>query len=158
VLVALAVLLFLVSLGAAATVGTDERTLVVTDDDGKSLLTEPVTDDTTMRLEYTHSVEKTAVADVYVVDGTELRMTRMEFDSYGAGLPADASVERAADGEGYVYEPDRSYDRLDVSPGEHAGHRLVVDGERYDLVERSGGKPVSIYVAERETRVIDDVG
>jgi hypothetical protein len=154
-LIALAVLLLLVSLGAATTVGTDERILVVTNDDGKSLLTEHVTDDTTIRLEYTHSVEKTAVADVYVVDGTELRMTRMEFDSYGAGLPADASVERAADGEGYVYELDRSYDRLDVSPGEHAGHQLVVDGERYDLVERSGGEPVSIYVTERETRVID---
>lgn len=153
----LVLFVLVVSLGAAATVGTDERTLVVTSDDGKSLLTEPVTDDTTIRLEYTHSVEKTPVADVYVVDGTELRMIRMEFDSYGAGLPADAPVERAADGEGYVYELDRSYDRLDVAPGEHAGHQLVVDGERYDLVDRSGGEPVSIYVAERETRLIADV-
>lgn len=150
-------MLLVVSLGAAASVSTNERVLVVETDDGKVLLTEPVTDDTTVRLEYTHSVEKTPVADVYTVDGTTLRMTRMEFDSYGAGLPANAPVERAADGQGYVYELNRTYDRIAVSPGERAGHRLVIDGERYDLVERSEGDPVSIHVIERETRVIDDV-
>ncbi|MFC7222425.1 DUF1850 domain-containing protein [Halalkalicoccus sp. GCM10025322] len=136
---------------------TNERMLVVASDGGKVLLTEPVTDGTTVRLEYTHSVEKTPVADVYVVDGTTLRMTHMEFDSYGAGLPANAPVERAADGQGYIYELNRTYDRLDVSPGERAGHQLVIDGARYDLVERSGGENVSIYVTERETRVINDV-
>lgn len=149
--------MLVVSLGVGASVSTTERVLVVESDGGKVLLTEPVTDDTTVRLEYTHSVEKTPVADVYVVDGTTLRMTRMEFDSYGAGLPADAPVERAADGQGYVYELNRTYDRLEVSPGERAGHRLVIDGARYDLVERSGGENVSIYVIERETRVINDV-
>lgn len=146
-----------VSLGVAANVSTTERVLVVASDDGKVLLTEPVSDGTTVRLEYTHSVEKTPVADVYVVDGTALRMTHMKFDSYGAGLPADAPVERAPDGQGYVYELNRTYDRLDVSPGERADHRLVIDGERYDLVERSNGEGVSIYVTERDPRVIDDV-
>ena len=155
-LLALALVL-VVSLGAAASVSTNERVLVVASDGGKVLLTEPVTDGTTVRLEYTHSVEKTPVADVYVVDGTTLRMTHMEFDSYGAGLPANAPVERAADGRGYVYELNRTYDRLEVSPGERAGHRLVVDDARYDLVERSEGEGVSIYVTERETRVINDV-
>lgn len=151
------VLVLALSVTAVATVPTSERALVVTSDDGKVLLTEPVTDDTTVRLEYTHSVEKTAVADVYTVDGTTLRMTHMEFDSYGAGLPSNAPVERAADGEGYVYELDETYDRLAVSPGERAGHRLVIDDTRYDLVERSGGEPVSIHVTERETRLVDDV-
>lgn len=150
-------LVLVLSITAVATVPTTERVLVVASDDGKVLLSEPVTDDTTVRLEYTHSVEKTPVADVYTVDGTTLRMTHMEFNSYGAGLPSDAPVERAADGEGYVYELDRTYDRLTVSPGERASHRLVIDGARYDLVERSGGEPVSIYVTERETRVMDDV-
>lgn len=153
----LTLLLLVVSLGVAASVSTTERVLVVATDDGKVLLTERVTDGTTVRLEYTHSVEKTPVADVYIVDGTALRMTHMEFNSYGAGLPATAPVERAADGEGYVYELNRTYDRIAVSPGERAGHRLVIDGEEYDLVERSDGRPVSIYVTERETRVIDDV-
>lgn len=156
-LVAACLVLLVVSLGAAATVSTDERALVVVSDGGKVLLSEPVTDETTVRLEYTHSVEKTPVADVYVVEGTTLRMIRMEFDSYGAGLPADAPVERAPDGDGYVYELNRTYERLDVSPGERAGHRLVIDDARYDLVERSGGEPVSIYVTEREPRTIDDV-
>lgn len=142
---------------AVATVPTNERTLVVASDGGKVLLTEPVTDDTTVRLEYTHSVEKTPVADVYTVDGTTLRMSHMEFDSYGAGLPANAPVDRAADGKGYVYELDRTYDRLAVSPGERAGHQLVIDDTRYDLVELSEGEGVSIYVTQRETRVIDDV-
>lgn len=148
-LVAVLVAALVVGLGSAASASLAGLELVVEDDRGEAVLTVPVEEGTTVSLEYTHSVEKTDVIDVYAVDGTDLRMTRMEFDSYGAGLPSGAAVERAPDGEGYVYHPDRTYDRIEVSPGERAGHELVVDGEHYDLVALSDGRPVSIYVADR---------
>lgn len=148
-LVALLVCALVVGFGTAASASLAGPELVVEDDRGEVLLTAPVEEGAVVSLEYTHSVEKTAVADVYVVDGTDLRMIRMEFDSYGAGLPSEADVERAPDGEGYVYHLDRSYDRIEVSPGQRAGHELVVDGERYDLVSISDGRPVSIYVSDR---------
>ena len=124
-----------------------ERTLVVADaESGDRLLEISVDEGDEVTLAYTHSVEKTPVEDVYVVDGTELRMDRMVFHSYGAGLPATEPVERTD--EGFVVTGTDSYEQVTVAPGSVAGHELVVDGERYDLVDRSDGSVV-VYVDDR---------
>ncbi|MFC4249651.1 DUF1850 domain-containing protein [Natribaculum luteum] len=117
---------------AYATESTD-RTVVVADaDSGERLLEVPVENGTEVTLSYTHSVEKTPVKDVYVVDGDRLRMVRMEFNSYGAGLPARADVEQT--GDGLVTRVDKPTERLYVAPRPVPGHELVVGDDRYDLV------------------------
>ncbi|GAB3678082.1 DUF1850 domain-containing protein [Halopiger thermotolerans] len=137
-------------LGASAiavATAADEKTLVVADaDTGEHLIEAPVDDGTEVTLAYTHSVEKTPVEDVYVVDGTELRMDRMVFYSHGAGLPTSGPIEETEDG--FVVYPNASYTELGVVPGSVAGHELVVGDERYDLVARSDG-PVVLSVEER---------
>ncbi|WP_455449976.1 DUF1850 domain-containing protein [Natrinema thermotolerans] len=133
------ILALLVLLGAAATVAptaSADRTLVVTDTEtDEQLLSVPVDDGDVVTLSYTHSVEKTPVEDIYVVDGTQLRMDRMVFHSHGAGLPSDAPIETTD--EGLVLDLNESYDEVGVVPGSIAGHELIVDGDRYDLVSLS---------------------
>ncbi|WP_265109382.1 DUF1850 domain-containing protein [Halosolutus halophilus] len=131
---------------AVATVSAD-RTLVVADaESGDRLLERPVEDGTEVTLSYTHSVEKTTVEDVYVVDGTELRMDRMVFHSHGAGLPSDAPIEHTD--EGFVLPLNESYAEVPVAPRPIPGHELVVGDDRYDLVALSDGS-VIISVTER---------
>lgn len=127
----------------------DDRTLVVADaETNESLLEIPVTEGDDVTLAYTHSVDRTDVEDVYAVDGTDLRMDRTVFSSYGAGLPSEAEVERTDDG--FVVSVDRSFERIYVAPGSVAGHVLRVDDRCYDLVERSGGSTVVLFVDDRE--------
>ncbi len=128
---------------------TTTPTLVVTDSDGTELVTTPVSAETEIVVEYTHSVERTLVRDVYVAteNGT-LVMTRMEFSSFGAGLPSEADVV-VREGR-YVYEPPRTeYETLRVTTGEIADHDLIVGGDRYDIAALSGGKTVELTIESR---------
>ncbi|WP_202935050.1 DUF1850 domain-containing protein [Halorussus amylolyticus] len=128
-----------------------DRLLVVADaETGDRLLAVPVSGGTTVALDYTHSVEKTPVRDVYEVNDTELEMVRMEFESFGAGLPSRADVNVTENGT-FVFDPEGSYDHLYVAPGDVAGHELVVADRRYDLVALSDGHSVDIHVANRSS-------
>ncbi|UWG47267.1 DUF1850 family protein [Halanaeroarchaeum sp. HSR-CO] len=145
--VAVAVLVVAVALATAAQAAASPVLVVSGQETGEELLVTEVDDGTTVTLEYMHSVEKTTVRDVYVVEGDSLRMTRMEFSSFGWGLPARADIDgRTTDGEFYITFEDRTYERLDVVPGTVAGHTLVVGDEEYDLVERSDASAVQITV------------
>lgn len=127
--------------------------LVVADaSTGEELVVTDVEDGTTVVLEYQHSVEKTTVRDVYVVDGDELRMTRTEFSSYGWGLPSREAIDgRTANGAFVVAFENRTYDELFVSPGSIAGHTLTVGETTYDLVERSNETTVRIAVTREQS-------
>ena len=148
----LLIVLIAVVLGAAL-VGTlsTERVLVVEDSEtGEQYLTEPVENGSTVALEYTHSVEKTRVYDGYRVDGDTLVNTRMEFESYGWGLPARVNVT-TVNGT-FVYAPEEpitELDSLSVSPGRIAGHTLIIDGTRHDLVARTDARDVRIHIERR---------
>ena len=145
------VLVALVLVGALVGVGATtptQRTLVVDDAaTGERLLFVPVTENTTVALEYTHSVERNRVLDAYAVRGDRLVMTRMEFESYGAGLPADADVS-IEDGR-FVFDPDGTYAELYVKPGRIAGHELHVGDRSYDLVSLSDGRSVRLSLDRR---------
>jgi hypothetical protein len=125
-----------------------EPVLVVTADDGSELLATPVDEGTEVTVAYTHSVEKTPVRDVYEVRNGTLVMTRMEFRSYGAGLPSTVPVTEIGD-EYVYYPPERSYDPLRVTTGYVAEHDLIVGDERYDIAERADGGTVEIRVEPR---------
>jgi hypothetical protein len=123
-------------------------TLIVEDGEtGEPILAIPVVDGTNVTLAYEHSVEKTPVRDVYRVQDDRLEMIRMEFESFGAGLPARANVTKTADGS-YAFDPPGSYEELYVQPGEVAGHRLLVGDREFDLVELSDGRTVRLHLAD----------
>lgn len=127
---------------------TAERALVVSDaDSGRTLLSVPVENGTVVALNYTHSVERTPVSDVYVVAGDHLLMTRMEFDSYGWGLPANENVTRA--NGSYAFDPAWEGEELYVKPGRVAGHTLRIGERSYDLVALSDARSVRLHVAVR---------
>ena len=134
----------------ASSTSVANRTLVVADaSSGERLIELAVDSGDEVTIAYVHSVQRTPVEDVYVVDGTELRAERSVFHSFGAGLPSE-DVERTD--EGYVVAGRKSHEELHVTPGEIAGHELVVDGERYDLVAAGAGRIV-LFV---EARGLDD--
>ncbi|QLD89963.1 DUF1850 domain-containing protein [Natronomonas salina] len=132
----------------AVTVAATETVLVVTDDEGEELLVTPVAEDDEIIVEYTHSVEKTLVRDVYVAEDGQLVMTRMEFSSYGAGLPSTVNVTEV-DGRYVYYPPERGYDPLRVTTGHVADHDLVVGDERYDIAEIADGGTVELRIETR---------
>ncbi|MFC4540727.1 DUF1850 domain-containing protein [Halosolutus amylolyticus] len=147
VVAVLALLVATAAAAAAVATASADRTLVVADaESGDRLLERPIENRTEVTLRYTHSVEKTTVEDIYVVDGTELRMDRMIFHSHGAGLPSDAPIERTD--EGFVLPLNESYDQFTVAPRPIPGHELVVGDDRYDLVALTDGS-VTISVTER---------
>lgn len=125
-----------------------EQVVVVTHENGSELLEIPVDDGSEIIVEYEHSVERTLVSDVYVVDGETLVMDRMVFSSFGAGLPSHAEVTQR---EGrYVYETEGlDYRILRITTGYIADHDLIVDGEKYDLAEIANGGTVEIRVTEQ---------
>lgn len=146
-LVALAALLL--SVGVAAVVGSATTTvLVVVDADGTELLEVPVEPGTEVTIEYTHSVERTTVTDVYVVDDGALVSERMLFSSFGAGLPSNADVTRT--GDRYLYHPPaQRHTPLTVSTGPVADHDLVVDGQRYDLAGMTDDGTARLHIETR---------
>ncbi|UVE51141.1 DUF1850 domain-containing protein [Haloferax larsenii] len=145
ILVVVAVLALAVGVSAAVPAG---QALVVEDaETGERLKTVPVEENTTVALEYTHSVEKTRVLDAYAVQDGTLVMTRMEFKSYGAGLPARANV--TTENGSFVFNPQGSYRELYVKPGHIAGHKLHVGEHTYDLVALSDARSVRLHVTEQ---------
>lgn len=141
------VVLLAVSGAAAASLPAGQALVVERADGGDELLRVPVEDNTTVALEYTHSVEKTRVLDAYAVRDGALVMTRMEFQSYGWGLPARVNVTQ--ENGSFVFDPEGSYEELYVKPGRIAGHELHVGEETYDLVALSDAESVRIYITER---------
>lgn len=136
----------LAAAGVGATPGG--RVLVVSDAaTGEQLLGVPVENGTPMALEYTHSVQKTRVLDGYAVRGDRLVMTNMEFESYGWGLPAEASV-RDANGT-FRFDPDYASEELIVKAGPVAGHELRVGERTYDLLALSNGRAVRLSIERR---------
>jgi len=134
----------LIAAGVAMAAPADQTLVVERIHTGESVIQTSVEQGTLVALEYTHSVEKTRVYDAYRVNGTALENTRMEFESYGWGLPATATVTRE-DGV-FVYDPSGQYEQLQVAPGRIADHTLIVGETRYDLVERTNGTSVRIRV------------
>jgi hypothetical protein len=149
-LLGLAVLVFAVTGAVVVTVGGDiggQQMLVIEDyEEGTELLSVSVEENTTVVLAYTHSVEKTPVRDIYEVRDGELYVSHMTFRSFGAGLPSTADVERDERGRFVHDPPDRPTGDVVVAPSAIAGHELVVDGERYDLVGLADGGSVRIRV------------
>ncbi len=141
----LVALVLLTAVGLFWVAGSGQVLVVEQSDTGEHIVETPVSDGSIVALEYMHSVEKTRVYDQYTVNGTTLENDRMEFESYGWGLPAGANV--TLENGTFVFDPDREYEQIRVKPGTVANHTLIIDGDRYDLVKRSGANSVIIRVS-----------
>lgn len=143
------VVVLVASLAVVGAAATPAGRVVVVEDaaSGEHLIETPVENGTVVALEYTHSVEKTRVLDAFAVRGDELVMTRMEFESYGWGLPAGADVTR--ENGTFSFDPDYASEEMVVKPGRTAGHQLHVGSQTYDLVERSDARAVRISIERR---------
>lgn len=130
---------------AAVSVSGGATLLVVTDDAGNELATFPVEEGDEVTLEYTHSVERTLVTDVYRISNGALVSDRMLFSSFGAGLPSEADVERTGDRFVY-YPPEQRHEQLSVSTGPIADHDLVVDGDRHDLAGMADNGTIQLRI------------
>ncbi|MFB6269661.1 MAG: DUF1850 domain-containing protein [Halobacterium sp.] len=152
-----AVVLAVAAVAGAAAVPADTVLVVEDVETGETYLSVPVEDGTTVALEYMHSVEKTRVYDGYTVRGDVLEMTRMEFESYGWGLPSRANVTEV--NGTFVYDPPGNTTRLTVSPGQVAKHKLHVGTETYDLVELTDARSVDLHVTDRSVlaKLIDSI-
>lgn len=155
----LGVVVLVAAVTAAAAFTPADRVLIVADaGTGEHLLAVPVENGSVVALEYTHSVEKTRVLDVYTVRGDRLVMTRMEFESYGWGLPTRAAV--ATENGTFAFDPAYATHELVVKPGRIAGHELHVENRTDDLVALSDARAVRLSIEHRSVlaRAIDVLG
>jgi len=155
----LGVVVLVAAVTSAAAFTPADRVLIVADaGTGEHLLAVPVENGSVVALEYTHSVEKTRVLDVYTVRGDRLVMTRMEFESYGWGLPTRAAV--ATENGTFAFDPAYATHELVVKPGRIAGHELHVENRTDDLVALSDARAVRLSIEHRSVlaRAIDVLG
>ena len=135
--------------GVGAVSNGGQRVLVVEDAaTGERLLATPVTEGTSVALDYAHGEARTPVRDAYSVDGTKLELVRMEFRSYDKRPPTRAAVTATENGT-FVYRPGSVYDHVYVKPGRSAVRHLVVGDRTYDLVALSDARSVRLFVVRR---------
>lgn len=101
----------------------------------RTLLRTPLGSGVEIRLEYTHSVERTKVVETYRAARGGLRLVRMEFASQGAGLPSEGYVR---EGNRFVLRTDRPLASLPVLVSGIGRQRLTVGSAVFDLRAAAG--------------------
>lgn len=105
------------------------------------------------RLSLTHSVEKTAWDDYFLVQGVNnMTMTHTRFSSLGWGYPyapSEGKLTRTADGR-FDLEMNRPYKELALRISEQAMQHIVHGTDDYDLIKLYGqGTAIKIKVQYR---------
>lgn len=125
--------------------------LVVTSGTGRTLWARALRGPVEIRLEYRHSVERTAVVEVYVAEPGSLRFTRMEFVSHGAGLPTSGYVR---EGGRFVLREERELAGLPIRVSRLTAPRLLIDGDRLDLLSLAGDGGAVVVGPGRRARAL----
>jgi hypothetical protein len=94
-------------------------------------------DDTSFVLVYTHSVTRTPVTELYLVDGSEIVETEMRFEQHGPGLPteADAGGMFTRAGGRFVVTMDRHLSEIVMQVHRDQSPRLVAGTRTVDLAQ-----------------------
>jgi Uncharacterized conserved protein len=139
------ILLVLLAVGAATILAAPTPTVVIADTETETVLySTSVTEGSTLVLNYTHSVERSPVSERYRITDGQLQQTKIVFESYGWGLPTDATVERV---EGQFHAPmDRRYDELMITPGPIADQHLSIEETQISLYELAGRSSIRVSV------------
>ena len=105
------------------------------------------------RISLTHSVEKTAWDDYFVVQGVnKMTMTHTRFSSLGWGYPyapSEGKLTRTSDGR-FDLEMNRPYQELALRISEQAMPHLIHGEDDYDLIKLFGqGTAVKLKIQYR---------
>ena len=100
---------------------------------------------------YQHSVMKTEVKDVFRLDEGELLLLRTEYESFGAGLPAEAFESFTKVDGRYVNDGiNRRIPDIPIRTGRIANHRLAF-GENFIIYFDDHVEPGSLILLEEKT-------
>ncbi|WP_158385987.1 DUF1850 domain-containing protein [Clostridium aceticum] len=106
-------------------------------------------------IDYTHSVEKTSVRDVFEVRRNHtFLLTRTEYSSFGAGLPTDSFGEfKVVDGTFINSGINQELASISLRVGRIANHSLVLeDGRHISLKDYVEGGSLVIIKPVKTTR------
>lgn len=122
--------------------------LVLAPEDERGVITLPSYVGDQWQIGFTHSVEKTAWDEYFVVNGpNDMTMTHTKFQSLGWGYPysaGDGKFSRTSDGR-FQLIMNRPYGEVALRVSEQAMQHIVHNQEKYDLVLLYGhGNAVTI--------------
>lgn len=135
----------------ALVLGWPIRVLVVTAEQGSTVFVASVNVGEEISVEYTHSVERTPVANYFrVTAGNKLMLTRVRLASFGAGLPEFAPGVRHSAEWVELYGFNKEYAKMVWNVRGELDHALVLRGQarRLDTIVDNHSNIV-LYVAFR---------
>jgi hypothetical protein len=103
-------------------------------------------------ISFTHSVNKRPVYDYLRIEGTQLRIVRSRYDSFGAGMPETASPEHPLriGPDGWLeYTVNRLVPEVTIFVGRVAGHVLHLKGREISFVSLAAPGKALRFSAEK---------
>lgn len=127
----------------------ERRAEVVDRDTGKSYYSAEVDNGDTVRLEWTHTIEKTPWVEEYEVSGGRFDLREVKVKSFGAGVDQIAPEVENEDGWVIMRGMDRSFEELHFINSRRAERTLQVAEESVDLERMPRYAAVEVSVEDR---------
>jgi hypothetical protein len=84
---------------------------------------------------FVHSIHKTPVDEEYRIEGKQLALYAIRYDTYGVGMPSDEGENfRIEDGR-FVIDLRRSYEKIDIRISHLPGHGISIGGGFFPFTE-----------------------
>ena len=99
-------------------------------------------------LGYTHSVMKTEAEEIFATDDNKkIKLIRIEYKSYGVGLPflPEEGKMKVENGK-FILDMEREFKNISMVISPIGKHYLKIDGKKYMLSEILGDKPAKILL------------
>lgn len=127
-----------------------ERGVEVRDrESGRSYSAQEVAEGAHVRVEWTHSIEKTPWVEVYEVSGGRFELREVKVKSFGAGVDQIAPEVENTGGWVVMRGMDKSFSGLDFINSRIARRTLEVSGEPVGLGRMPAYAPIEVVVVER---------
>lgn len=127
----------------------ERRAEVVDRDTGESYYSAGVEDGDAVRLEWTHTIEKTPWVEEYEVSGGKFDLREAKVKSFGAGVDQIASEVENENGWVILRGTGRSFEELRFINSRRAERTLRVAGENVDLERMPRYAAVGVSVENR---------
>lgn len=90
-------------------------------------------------IEYTHSVERSPVTEIYIINDNSIILLESYFHSLGAGLPATTPYSFEITDEGFrIYDVNKEIEYLVYRTGaQRANHNIQVNDKKYNFLDFS---------------------
>lgn len=138
-----------VALGLLVYAAAPERGVEVRDrESGRSYFVREVEAGERVRLEWTHSIEKTPWVEVYEISGERFELREVKVKSFGAGVDQIAPEVENSGGWVTMRGTDKSFSGLDFINSPIARRTLKVSGEPVELGEIPAYAPIEVVVVD----------